>query len=31
MNVTDLDGYDDMASPYNVDFGSNDIDDDLDE
>ena len=31
MNVTDLDDDDGMANPYNVDSGSDDIDDDLDE
>ena len=31
MIVSDLDDDNDMANPYNVDFGSDDIDDDLDE
>ena len=31
MSITNLDDDDDMANPYNVDFGSNDTDDDLDE
>ena len=31
MSITDLDDDDDMANPYNVDSGSDDIDDDLDE
>ena len=31
MSVTDVDDDDDMANPYNVDSGSNDMDDDLDE
>ena len=31
MIVIDIDDDDDMANPYNVDSGSNDIDDDLDE
>ena len=31
MSVTNLDDNDDMANPYNVYFGSDDIDDDLDE
>ena len=30
MIVTDLDDDDDMANPYNVEFGSDDADDDLD-
>ena len=31
MSITDLDDDDDMANPYNVDSGSNDTDDELDE
>ena len=31
MSVTDDDNDNDMANPYNVDFGSDDTDDDLDE
>ena len=31
MSVTKLDDDDDMANPYNVDSGSDDIDDELDE
>ena len=31
MRVTDLDGHDDMANPYNVESGSDDMDHDLDE
>ena len=31
MSVTDLDDNDDMANPYNVDFGSDDTDDELDD
>ena len=31
MSVTDLDDDDDMANPYNVESGSDDIDYDLDE
>ena len=31
MSVTDLDDNDDMANPYNVKFGLNDTDVDLDE
>ena len=31
MIVIDLDNDDDMANPYNVDYGYNDTDDDLDE
>ena len=31
INITYLDDDDDMANPYNVDSGSNDIDDDMDE
>ena len=31
MSITDDDGDDDMANPYNVDSGCDDIDDDLDE
>ena len=31
MIVTDLDDDDDIANPYNVDFGSDDTDDELDE
>ena len=31
MIVTDLDDNDDMANPYNVDSGSDDTDDELDE
>ena len=31
MSITNLDDGDDMANPYNVDFGSNDMDDELDE
>ena len=31
MIISKLDDDDDMANPYNVDSGSNDIDDELDE
>ena len=31
MIITNLDDDDDMANPYNVDFGFDDTDDDLDE
>ena len=31
MSITDDDNDDDMANPYNVDSGSDDTDDDLDE
>ena len=31
MIETDIDDNDDMENPYNVEFGSYDIDDDLDE
>ena len=31
MSIIDLDDNDDMANPYNVEFGSDDKDDDLDE
>ena len=31
MIITDLDDDDDMTNPYNVDSGSDDKDDDLDE
>ena len=31
MIVTDINDDDDMANPFNVDSGSNDTDDDLDE
>ena len=31
MIITDLDDDDDMTNPYNVESGSDDIDDDLDE
>ena len=31
MSITNLDDDDDMTNPYNVDYGSNDTDDDLDE
>ena len=31
MSITDLDDDDDMANPYNVEFGYDDMDDDLDE
>ena len=31
MIVTDIDDDDDMANPYNVEYGSDDTDDDLDE
>ena len=31
MIVTDLDDDDDMVNPYNVEYGSDDTDDDLDE
>ena len=31
MSVTNLDDDDDMANPYNFDFGSDDTDDALDE
>ena len=31
MSITELEDDDDMANPYNVDFGSDDTDDHLDE
>ena len=31
MSVTDLDDDDDLPNPYNVDSGSDDMDDELDE
>ena len=31
MTVTDLDDNDDMTNPYNVESGSNDMNDDLDD
>ena len=31
MSITDLNDDDDMSNPYNVDSGSDDMDDDLDE
>ena len=31
MSVTDDDDDDDMTNPYNVEFGSNDTDDNMDE
>ena len=31
MSATDLDDHDDVANPCNVDSGSDDMDDDLDE
>ena len=31
MLITDLDDDDDMANPYNVDFGFDDTDDDFDD